>query len=90
MLAARFSMGGVVTVPVWVAIALGLLAAWAALEHLLLPLVRGLARRRVHRVLEELDTRLKIRIPPFKRTRREIVSERPLLEDDANSIARLL
>src|SRR5499427_3602587 len=80
MLAARSPMGGVVTVPVWVAIALGLLATWAALEHILLPLLKGVARRRVHRVLEELDTRLKIRIPPFKLTRREILIDR-LLDD---------
>jgi glycerol-3-phosphate O-acyltransferase len=37
-------------------------------------------RRRVNRVLEELDRRLKIRIPPFKLTKREVLIAR-ILDD---------
>jgi len=66
-------MTRVVTLPLWLAVVVLALAAWAAVERLLLPSARWLVRRRVNRVLEELSTRLKIRIPPFKLTRREVL-----------------
>src|SRR5712691_1883357 len=61
------------TLPVWLAIAIAALALWAALERLLLPSFRWLMRRRVNRVLEEIHTRLKIRIPPLTLTKREVL-----------------
>ncbi|HEX4440259.1 MAG TPA: 1-acyl-sn-glycerol-3-phosphate acyltransferase [Thermoanaerobaculia bacterium] len=73
-------MTRVVTLPLWLAVVLLVLAAWAAVERLLVPSARWLLRRRVNRVLEELSTRLKIRIPPFKLTRREVLISR-LVED---------
>jgi glycerol-3-phosphate O-acyltransferase len=69
-----------VTLPLWLAVLVLVLAAWAAVERLLLPSARWLVRRRVNRVLEELSTRLRIRIPPFKLTRREVLISR-LVED---------
>ena len=81
-----------VTLPLWLAILLVLLAAWAAVERLLIPSVRYLLRRRVNRVLEELETRLKIRIPPFKLTKRAVLIDRllfdPQVQHAAESYAR--
>jgi glycerol-3-phosphate O-acyltransferase len=65
-----------VILPLWAAILLVLLAAWAALDRLLLPSVRWFIRRRANRVVEELNTRLKIRIEPFKMTRRAVLIDR--------------
>src|SRR5262245_19777437 len=73
-------MRGTVSFPTWLAAVLVVLAAWTLLDRLILPVARGVARRRIRRILEELDTRLKIRIPPFKLTRREVLIDR-LLED---------
>src|SRR5712692_4034110 len=70
------------TLPAWLALLLGLLLFWALLDRVLLPGVRWFLRRRVNRVLEEINTRLKIRIPPFKLTRREVLIDR-LLYDPA-------
>src|SRR5215467_9882284 len=64
------------TLPPWLAIIAGLLVLWAALDRLLIPSVRWFLRRRVNRVLEEINTRLKIRIPPFKLTKREVLIDR--------------
>jgi len=58
----------------------GALALWAALDHLLLPPLRFFLRRRVERVLAELDTRLRIRIQPFKLTRRRALIDRLLFD----------
>src|SRR5262249_22944130 len=81
-----------VTLPLWLAIVLVLLAAWATVDLLLIPSVRYLLRRRVNRVLEELETRLKIRIPPFKLTKRDVLIDRllfdPHVQHAAESYAR--
>ena len=73
-------MSGTVEFPAWLAILIAAFAVWALADHFLLPGARWVARRRINRVLEELDTRLKIRIPPFKLTKREVLIAR-LLDD---------
>ena len=69
-----------VSLPIWLAILVGALALWAFVGHFILPGARWIVRRRVNRVLEEVEARLKIRIPPFKLTKRDILIER--LVDD--------
>jgi glycerol-3-phosphate O-acyltransferase len=80
------------TLPLWLAIAIGLLALWAALDRLLIPSARWFVRRRVNRVLEEINTRLKIRIAPFKVTRRDVLIDRllydPAVQQTAEAEAR--
>src|SRR5512141_841266 len=71
-----------ITVPLWLGILVGLLALWSALDRLLIPSARWFLRRRVNRVLEEINTRLKIRIPPFKLTKRDVLIDR-LIYDPA-------
>jgi glycerol-3-phosphate O-acyltransferase len=73
-------MHGTVSLPTWLAILLAVLAAWAALDRLLLPGARWVLRRRVNRVLDELNTRLKIQIQPFKLTKREVLIDRLLYD----------
>ena len=64
-----------------------LLSAWAALDLLLIPSVRWILRRRVNRVLDELNTKLKIRIPPFKLTKREVLIDRLLFDPQVQQAA---
>jgi len=73
-------MSSNVSLPLWLAILVIALAVWAFVGYLVLPGTRWLARRRINRVLEEIDMRLKIRIPPFKLTKREVLIAR-LLDD---------
>lgn len=70
-----------VSLPIWLAILVGALALWALVGHFVLPGARWIVRRRVNRVLEEVEARLKIRIPPFKLTKREVLIAR--LVDDS-------
>ena len=62
------------------------------MDLLLVPSVRWVLRRRVNRVLEELNTRLKIRIQPFKLTKREVLIDRllydPQVQQAAEAVAR--
>jgi glycerol-3-phosphate O-acyltransferase len=69
-------MSRLVSLPLWLAVVLFLLAAWAALDRLLMPGVRWYLRRRVQRVIDELNTRLRLEIPQFQRTRRQVLIDR--------------
>jgi glycerol-3-phosphate O-acyltransferase len=73
-------MNARVELPLWLVLVLALLAAWATLDRLLVPSVRWYLRRRVNRVIDELNTRLKIRIQPFQRTRRQVLIDRLLYD----------
>ncbi|HEU5250882.1 MAG TPA: 1-acyl-sn-glycerol-3-phosphate acyltransferase [Thermoanaerobaculia bacterium] len=84
-------MPSTVSLPIWLGIIVISLAVWALVAHIVLPGGRWLLRRRVNRVLEELDARLKIRIPPFKLTKREVLISRlvddPLVQAAAEAVA---
>jgi glycerol-3-phosphate O-acyltransferase len=60
----------VITVPLWLAIAVALLAAWAAYEHLLLPALRWMVTHPANQVIDDISGRLRIGIRPFQRVRR--------------------
>jgi len=60
-----------VTLPLWLVVFVGVLAILAALDHLLLPSARWVMRRRFNRAIDELNTRLKLRIQPFKLAKRQ-------------------
>ncbi|HEY6146137.1 MAG TPA: 1-acyl-sn-glycerol-3-phosphate acyltransferase [Thermoanaerobaculia bacterium] len=80
-------MNRMLALPVWLVVVLVILAVWAALDRLLFPSVRWFLRRRVNRVLEEINTRLKIQIPPFKLTRREVLIDRLLYDPEVQKAA---
>ncbi len=67
-----------VSVPAWVLVVLAALAAWAAYEHLVLPLLGWLVTRPSEQVIDDVSKRLRIRIRPFQRTRRQILIHRLL------------
>lgn len=67
-----------VSVPLWLAILGGVLAAWAAYDKLLMPALRWFLAGRVNVVLDDVSTRLRIGIRPFQRTRRQVLIHRLL------------
>ena len=69
-----------VALPMWMLTILVLFAAWAVLDRLLLPSVRWYFRRRVNRVIEEINTRLNVEIAPFKLTQRRVLIDRLLYD----------
>jgi glycerol-3-phosphate O-acyltransferase len=69
-------MTGTVAVPLWLLVLLAAFALVATLEWLLLPSVRWYFRRKVRRVMDEIGTRLNIRLPEFKLTRRQALIDR--------------
>jgi glycerol-3-phosphate O-acyltransferase len=81
-----------ISVPLWLFVILALLAAWAAGVLLLAPGMRWFFRRRINAVIEELNTRLRIELPSFKLTRREVLIDRlfhdPRIQAAAEAHAR--
>jgi glycerol-3-phosphate O-acyltransferase len=82
-------MRGTVELPAWLVLLLAILAAWAALDRLLIPSARWFLRRRVNRVLEEINTRLKIRIAHFELTKREVLIDRLLYDPQVQLAAEI-
>jgi len=66
-------MGSTITLPVWLAVILTLLSLALLLDRVLMPGVRWYLRRRINRVIDEVNTRLDIEVRPFQLTRRQIL-----------------
>jgi len=81
-----------VSIPLWLAAAGALLAAWALWEHALLPALRWLVMHPANQVIDEVGQRLRIGIRPFQRTRRQALIHRlvtdPKLQRAAEDYAR--
>ncbi len=73
---------GTVTLPVWLVAIVGALALWSVLDRLLIPAVRGLMRRRLDRTIDELNTRLKLRIQPFKLAKRQALIDQLIFDPE--------
>ncbi len=69
-------MTSTIELPVWmVFLSLGLAALWL-IQHFLLPSARWFLRRRANRLIADVNSRLALRIPSFKLTRRTVLIDR--------------
>jgi glycerol-3-phosphate O-acyltransferase len=71
-----------VTVPLWLAIALAVLALVALIDRLFGPALAWWLRRRANRAIDELNQRLSLKIPPFKIARRRRLVEQLLFDPE--------
>ncbi|MFT7679048.1 MAG: glycerol-3-phosphate O-acyltransferase [Planctomycetota bacterium] len=69
-------MNDPITLPRWLLVLLLMLSAWAVVALMLLPGIRWWFRRRANRVIDEINQRLRIRLQPFKLTKREVLIDR--------------
>ncbi len=74
-------MTSIVSVPLWLALAVGGLAAWALLDRLLVPSARWFIRSRANKVLDEVGQRLKIHIRPFQQVSRQALIDRLVFDE---------
>ena len=65
-----------ITLPLWLYLILVALAALALLEWLLVPGVRWYLRRKINRVIGEINVRLSVAVPQFALTRRQVLIDR--------------
>jgi glycerol-3-phosphate O-acyltransferase len=78
-----------ITVPLWLALLAGALAAWALLDRLLMPSARWLIRSRARRVLDTVGQRLKIGIRPFQQVRRQGLIDRLIFDEKVQRAAQV-
>ncbi len=62
---------GEVTLPLWLVILVTILATIGLIDRLLAPSVRWFFRRRANKAIEQLNSKLSLKIQPFKLTKRE-------------------
>ncbi|OGI69477.1 MAG: hypothetical protein A2W18_09705 [Candidatus Muproteobacteria bacterium RBG_16_60_9] len=65
-----------VAIPLWMLLLLIVLSTWAVLDRMLIPSVRWYLRRRVNRVINEINTRLNVHIRSFQFTKRQVLIDR--------------
>ena len=66
-------MTGSLALPLWILGVVGALALWAALDRILMPSARWFLRRRLNRMIDEVNTRLELQIPAFQQTKRRVL-----------------
>ncbi len=75
-------MSATIELPVWLVGILAALALVGLLDRLLIPSVRFLLRRRLNAAIAELNSRLRLRIQPFKLTRRQSLIDRLMFDPE--------
>lgn len=74
-------MENTITLPLWIFSLLILTALLLVLDRILLPGFRWYLRRRVNRIIEEVNTRLDIEIRPFQLTRKQALVDQLVFDD---------
>jgi glycerol-3-phosphate O-acyltransferase len=70
-----------ITLPYWMFVVLLVFAAVMVLDRILLPGMRWYLKRRVNRVIEEINTRLDIEIRPIQFTRRQTLIDQLVFDE---------
>jgi glycerol-3-phosphate O-acyltransferase len=69
-------MSASIPIPLWLLLLTGALALFGLFDRILTPSLRWVLQRRANRAIEELNTRLKLKIRPFKMTTRRVLIDR--------------
>ena len=69
-------MGSTVELPLWFVVLAGILAAAGLFDRLLNPAFQWYLRSRANRAIDELNSRLRLKIRPFKMTTRQVLIDR--------------
>ena len=76
-----------VELPFWLTAVLLAFAAWALIEHFLVPSLRWMVTHPANQVIDQLSHRLRIGIRPFQRTRRQALIHRLLTDPKVQQAA---
>ena len=72
----RSPMTETIAIPAWLVALAAAIVVWSVLDRLLIPSTRWFLRRRINRIVDELNTRLQFQIPSFKLTKRKTLIDR--------------
>ncbi len=74
-------MDQTISLPFWLFVLLVVTAVLLILDRILLPSARWYLRRRVNRLIDEVNTRLDIEIRPFQRTRKQALVDKLVYDE---------
>ncbi len=74
-------MENTINLPIWLFVILIITAMLLILDRILWPGIRWYLRRRVNRLIEEVNTRLDIEIRPFQRTRKQALVDQLIYDE---------
>ena len=74
-------MDSTVTIPLWLFVLIAVFAAVMVLDRFLMPGMRWYFRRRVNRVIDEINTRLDVEIRPLQITQRKALIDRLVYDE---------
>ncbi|MBT8127309.1 MAG: 1-acyl-sn-glycerol-3-phosphate acyltransferase [Gammaproteobacteria bacterium] len=74
-------MDSTITLPIWLFILITVFAAIMVLDRFLMPSMRWYFRRRVNRVIDEINTRLDVEIRPLQITQRKALIDRLVFDE---------
>ena len=74
-------MESTITIPYWLFVLITVFAAVMVLDRILMPGMRWYFRRRVNRVIDEINTRLDVEIRPLQITQRKALIERLVYDE---------
>jgi glycerol-3-phosphate O-acyltransferase len=69
-------VSGTVELPLWLVLLFAVLSSLALVNHFVLPGIRWFVRRRVNRVIDEVNARIKLELPRFQLTKRDVLVDR--------------
>jgi glycerol-3-phosphate O-acyltransferase len=69
-------MGELVSVPLWLFLAITAFAVWSLVDRLLIPSGRWFLRRRLNRLIDTVNRKLDVEIKPFQLTKRQVLIDR--------------
>jgi len=75
-----------ISLPIWLVIIVAALATFAVLNNLCLPAARWFLRRRVNRVIEDVNARLSLELPTFQITKRKVLIDRLTYDPEVMAI----
>jgi len=71
-----------VNIPTWLFLILVLAAAYSIVMSILYPGVRWFLRRRLNQAVDKLNSSLRIKIKPLQRTKREVMIDRLIFDQE--------
>ena len=69
-------MGDLVSVPLWLFLAISAFALWSLVDRLLIPSGRWFLHRRLNRLIDTVNRKLDVEIKPFQLTKRQVLIDR--------------
>lgn len=79
-------MATTVELPLWLVFVATALAALALINHFFLPGLRWFFRRRINRVIGEVNERLRLKLPSFQLTKRQVLIDRLVYDPEVMEV----